>query len=258
MFDFSRDVVLVTGAAAGIGLEIASAFYRAGARVGLGDFRPDALARVASRFDDASWVYLGPVDVRDARSMEGFVNAVEAALGPITVGIACAGIYPNTLVLDMGVDEWDQVMETNARGVFLTCQAVARRMVAHGISGKIVTISSTAYQSGRVGAAHYCASKAAVAMFTRVLALELAPHGINANAIAPGMVEVEGGTSSISKEYAKAMTKVIPKGRAGQPIDVANAAMFLASPLAEFITGDVLLVDGGMSIGRANLPRSTP
>jgi 3-oxoacyl-[acyl-carrier protein] reductase len=131
-------------------------------------------------------------------------------------------------------------------------------MVALGIPGKIVTISSTAYQSGRVGASHYCASKAAVAMFTKVLALELAPYGINANAIAPGMIEVEGGISPISREYVEAMTKVIPKGRPGIPRDVANAALFLASPLAGFITGDVLLVDGGTSIGRANLPPSSP
>jgi 3-oxoacyl-[acyl-carrier protein] reductase len=258
MFDFSRDVVLVTGAGSGIGLEIAQAFYAAGARVALGDFRPDALARVAARFGDAERVYLGSVDVRDAGSVSEFVASAENTLGAVTIGIACAGIYPNTPVLDLSVEEWDRVMETNVRGVFLTCQAVARRMVALGLPGRIVTISSTAYQSGRVGAAHYCASKAAVAMFTKVLALELAPHGINANAIAPGMIEVEGGISPLSREYFEAMTKVIPKGRAGQPSDVSNAAMFLASPFAEFITGDVLLVDGGYSIGRANLPPSTP
>jgi 3-oxoacyl-[acyl-carrier protein] reductase len=258
VFDFSNDVVLVTGAAAGIGLEIASSFFAAGARVALGDLRPDALARTTARFPEPDRVFSGAVDVRDAASVAEFVAAAEAALGPITVGIACAGVYPNTPVLDLSVEEWDRVMETNARGVFLTCQAVARRMVALAITGKIVTISSTAYQSGRIGAAHYCASKAAVAMFTKVLALELAPHGINANAIAPGMVVVEGGTSSVSREYAAAMTKVIPMGRPGQPVDVANAAMFLASPFAQFITGDVLLVDGGTSIGRANLPLSSP
>jgi NAD(P)-dependent dehydrogenase (short-subunit alcohol dehydrogenase family) len=126
------------------------------------------------------------------------------------------------------------------------------------VHGKIVTISSTAYQTGRPGAAHYCASKAAVVMFTKVLALELAQHGINVNTIAPGMVEVEGGMSPISREYVEAMTKVIPWGRAGKPKDIANAALFLASPYAEFITGEVLLVDGGASAGRVNLPLSTP
>jgi NAD(P)-dependent dehydrogenase (short-subunit alcohol dehydrogenase family) len=156
------------------------------------------------------------------------------------------------------VEEWDRVMETNVRGVFLTCQAVARRMVELGLPGRIVTIASTAYQLGRIGAAHYCASKAAVAMFTKVLALELAPYGIKANAIAPGMIETVGDVSPYSREYFEAMTKAIPKGRAGQTSDVANAALFLASPLAEFITGDVLVVDGGYSIGRASLPLSTP
>lgn len=258
VFDFSSGVAIVTGAGAGIGLEVARAFYEAGARVALGDFRPEALERVAAHFPEAGRRYAGAVDVRDAGSVAAFVDAAEATLGPPTIAVACAGIYPNTPVLDMSPDEWDRVMETNARGVFLTCQAVARRMVAHGIKGKIITISSGAYQSGRPGAAHYCASKAAVVMFTKVLAMELARHAINVNSIAPGLVEVEGGISPITREYAQAMTRMIPWGRPGKPHDVANAALFLASPYAEFITGDVLLVDGGSSTGRPNLPPSTP
>ncbi|HLZ10208.1 MAG TPA: SDR family NAD(P)-dependent oxidoreductase [Chloroflexota bacterium] len=258
MIDFSGDVVLVTGAASGIGLEIARAFYDVGARVALGDLRWEALGRAMAHFDDAERVHLGEVDVRDAASVGAFVASAESVVGGISIAIACAGIYPNTPVLDLSVEDWDRVMETNVRGVFLTCQAVARRMISQRIPGKIITIASTAYQVGRVGAAHYCASKAAVAMFTKVLALELAPHGINANAIAPGMIEVGGGMSAFSPEYFDAMTKAIPKGRAGKSGDVANAALFLASPFAEFITGDVLLVDGGYSIGRASLPPSTP
>src|ERR1700693_3217598 len=114
-------------------------------------------------------------------------------------------------------------METNLRGVFLTCQAVGRSMVAHGTRGKIVTISSGAYQSGRVGAAHYCASKAGVVMFTKVLALELASHRINVNAIAPGLVEVEGEVSPVSREYIETLTRSIPWGRIGTPQDIAQA-----------------------------------
>jgi 3-oxoacyl-[acyl-carrier protein] reductase len=157
----------------------------------------------------------------------------------------------------MSVDEWDRVMETNARGVFLTCQAAARTMVAHGIKGKIITMASTAAQIGRPGAAHYCASKAAVVMFTKVLALELAARGINVNAIAPSLVEVDGGISPISREFVEASTRLIPLGRAGQPADVANAALYLASPYADFITGHVLMVDGGSTAGRGNLPLSS-
>jgi NAD(P)-dependent dehydrogenase (short-subunit alcohol dehydrogenase family) len=255
-FDFTDQVVLVTGAAAGIGRGIASAFHEAGARVAVGDVREAALERTASALGPG--VFAQVVDVRDADGVARFVDEAEKALGPVTVAVANAGIYPNTPVLDLGVDEWDRVMETNARGVFLTCQAAARRMVATGTPGKLVTIASGAYASGRVGAAHYCASKAAVVMFTRVLALELASPRINVNCIAPGLVKVDSETSPISAEYETALTKQIPWGRAGTPLDIAHAALFLASPFADYMTGEVLAVNGGTSAGRAFLPLSTP
>lgn len=255
MFDFRGQVVLVTGAGAGIGFGIAEAFYEVGARVGLGDVRPAALERAAARLPETDRVFAKALDVRDAASVAQFVEAAEGALGPATVVIANAGIYPNTPVLEMTQDEWDLVMETNVRGVFLTCQAAARSMTARATTGTIITISSGAYRSGRPGAAHYCASKAAVVMFTKVLALELAPSKINVNCIAPGLVEVEGEVSPLSEAYVEALTRTIPWGRIGQPRDIANTALFLASPYAEFITGEVLAVNGGTSAGRANLPR---
>src|SRR5438309_1461470 len=119
MFDFANDTVLVTGAGAGIGLEIARAFYEAGARVALGDFRADALERVLHHFPDPKRRSTSVVDVRDMESVAAYVSAAESALGPPTIAIACAGIYPNTPVLDMATEEWDRVMETNVRGVFL-------------------------------------------------------------------------------------------------------------------------------------------
>lgn len=255
-FDFTDRVVLVTGAAAGIGQGIARAFHQAGARVALGDVRDDALKCAASALGRD--VFSHVVDVRDSDQVARFVAEAEKALGPIAVAIANAGIYPNTPVLDMAVGEWDRVMETNARGVFLTCQAAARRMVASRIAGKIITIASGAYASGRVGASHYCASKAAVVMFTRVLALEVAARRINVNCIAPGLVKVDSETSPISEEYEHALTAQIPWGRAGTPLDIANAALFLASPYADYVTGEVLAVNGGTSAGRAFLPLSTP
>ncbi|HUG13954.1 MAG TPA: SDR family NAD(P)-dependent oxidoreductase [Thermomicrobiales bacterium] len=258
MLAFTGETVLVTGAGAGIGFGMAQAFHEAGARVAIGDNRPAAVERAASRLDDRERVFAATVDVRDAASVAAFVAGAEEALGPVTVAVANAGIYPNTPVLDMSVEEWDRVMETNVRGVFLTCQAVARGMVARGTLGRIITISSGAYQSGRVGAAHYCASKAGVVMFTKVLALELAKHRINVNCIAPGLVEVNSEVSPISEEYFRTLAAGIPLGRVGTPQDIANAAMMLASPYAEFITGEVLMVNGGSSAGRAFLPLSTP
>jgi 3-oxoacyl-[acyl-carrier protein] reductase len=148
------------------------------------------------------------------------------------------------------------VIETNLRGVFLTCQAAARRMVAAKRPGKIITISSGAHNSGRKGAAHYCASKAGVVMFTKVLAMELGPHHINVNGIAPGTITVDHDGSQVSHELVATLVGNIPWGRAGTPADVAHAALFLASPEADFITGEVLSVDGGAGTGRTYLPYS--
>lgn len=254
--DFTDRVVLVTGGAAGIGLGIASAFHRAGARVALGDVRSAALDAAAKRLGDR--VFTQPVDVRDERAVDGFVAAAERALGSIDVAVANAGIYPNAAVVDMTVEEWDRVMETNLRGVFLTCRAAARSMVARKAGGKIITIASGAASSGRRGAAHYCASKAGVAMFTKVLAMELGEHRINVNSIAPGLVTVERGGEHISEEFTRSQTSTIPLGRAGTPEDIARAALFLASSLAEWMTGEVLAVDGGSGTGRTYLPYSTP
>jgi NAD(P)-dependent dehydrogenase (short-subunit alcohol dehydrogenase family) len=255
-FDFKDHVVLVTGAAAGIGQGIAWAFHQAGAKVALGDVRTAALKRTAEALGPG--VFAQVMDVRDVADVARFVDEAEQALGPVTVAVANAGIYPNTPVVDMAVEEWDRVMETNVRGVFLTCQAAARHMLAAMTPGKLITISSGAYASGRVGAAHYCASKAAVVMFTKVLALELAAQHINVNCIAPGLIKVDSETSPISEEYEAALTQQIPWGRAGTPLDIANAALFLASPYADYMTGEVLAVNGGTSAGRAFLPLSTP
>lgn len=256
--DFTNHGIVITGAGAGIGLGIARAFLDAGAHVALGDFREAALARAAAGLGEASRVHTRVVDVRDEQSTAAFFEDAERALGTVTVAVANAGIYPNTPVLDMTTEEWDRVMETNARGVFLTCRAAARAMVARGTPGKIITLSSGAAQSGRQGAAHYCASKAAVVMFTKVLALELAAHHINVNCIAPGLIEVNSEVSPLTREYVETLTRSIPWGRIGTPADIAHAALFLASPLADFITGEVLAVNGGSSAGRAFLPLSTP
>jgi len=258
MLDFTDHVVLVTGAGAGIGFGIAEAFHRAGARVALGDLREAALARATDRLGRSARVFAGAVDVRDARCVDELLSASERALGSFTVAVANAGIYPNCPVLEMAVEEWDRVMETNLRGVFLTCQAAGRRMVAQGTRGKIITISSGAYQSGRKGASHYCASKAGVVMFTKVLAMELGPHRINVNCIAPGLVTVDRDVNQVSDEYFRALVDTIPWGRPGTPADVANAALFLASPLEDFITGETLSVDGGSGTGRTGLPYSRP
>jgi NAD(P)-dependent dehydrogenase (short-subunit alcohol dehydrogenase family) len=187
-------------------------------------------------------------DVRDAASVEVAVQQAIDRFGQIDVLVNNAGVYPNTPVIDMDEAEWDAVFDTNVKGIFLVSRTVARRMIARGAGGKIVSISSGSAESGRVGAAHYCASKAAVNMFTRVLAMELASHQIVVNAVAPGLIEVPGW--SLSEEYIDALVASTPMGRIGQPEDIARAVFYLASPEATYITGTVLSVNGGSLAGR--------
>jgi len=170
--------------------------------------------------------------------------------------VANAGIYPNSQVLDMTVDEWDRVIETNLRGAFLTCRAAARSMTAGGRPGKLITISSGAHASGRLGASHYCASKAGIVMLTRVLAMELAERRIHVNCIAPGYIKLDGAV--VPPDFEDAMIKNIPWRRFGTPADVAQAALFLGSPAADYVTGEVLSVNGGAFAGRAYLPLGSP
>ena len=254
-FDFRDAMVVVTGAGAGIGLGVAQAFHAAGGRVALGDLRQDAVDRAAAGLHGER-VFAGAVDVRDEQSVRAFFAAAERALGPATIAVANAGIYPNRPVLDMTVEEWDRVMETNMRGTFLTAQAAARSMTAGGRPGRIITMSSGAYASARLGASHYCASKAGVVMFTRVLAMELAEQRIQVNCIAPGYIRLDGAI--VPPDFENAMKKNIPWGRFGTPSDVAQAALFLASPAADYVTGEVLAVNGGAFAGRSYLPLGMP
>ena len=256
-FDFSGATVVVTGAGSGIGLAIAQAFHAAGARVALGDMNKDAVERTAAGLGGER-IFSGGVDVRDEASVEAFFTAAEQALGPVTVVVANAGIFPNCPVLEMPVTEWDRVMDTNLRGTFLTCQAAARSMVAGERPGKIITISSGAHASARLGGSHYCASKAGIVMFTKVLAMELAPQHINVNCIAPGYITTKPDNAAVDPAFQHAMLRNIPWGRFGTPAEVAQSALFLASSAAEYVTGEVLAVNGGAFAGRAYLPLNRP
>jgi len=243
-------VVLVTGGGHGIGRAICEIFAQDGTRVVIADRLANAAESVANaiREETAAEALPVEVDVRDAASVEAAVQQVIDRFGQIDVLVNNAGIYPNTPVVEMDEAEWDAVFDTNVKGMFLVSRTVARRMIERGAGGRIVNISSGSAKSGRVGAAHYCASKAAVDMFTRVLALELAPHDIVVNAVAPGLIEVPDW--SLSDEYINALVTMTPMGRIGQPEDIARAVFYLASPEATFITGSVLSVDGGSLAGR--------
>jgi 3-oxoacyl-[acyl-carrier protein] reductase len=249
-FDHRDRVALVTGAAHGIGLGIALAFAGAGASVALADRDEDAVWEAASAIASECETETLPivVDVQDAAAVDSAVSHILDRFGQIDVLVNNAGIYPNTLVVEMDEEEWDAVFDVNVKGTFLVSRAVARAMIARGAGGRIVNITSGAAESGRIGAAHYCASKAAVDMFTRVLALELAPYDIAVNAVGPGLIQVDG--QSLHQEYVDALVAMTPMQRMGRPEDVAQAVLYLASPTATYITGTTLYVDGGGLAGR--------
>ncbi len=254
--EFAGRRVLVTGAGAGIGRGIVTAFAHAGASVAVVDVASDRVKMVAAELADGPGRAFGVVgDVRTAASVDRVVEEAVHHLGRVDVLVNNAAIYPNCPVIEMPEEQWDAVIDTNLKGTFLMSRAIARRMVADGVEGHIVNIASGAYRSARRGASHYCASKAAIVMFSKVLAQELAERRIHVNVVSPGLIDV-GRRDDVNTGYRDALIKTIPWGRMGVPAEIAEAVLFLSSRRAEYITGAVLDVDGGSSAGRFFLPYS--
>ncbi len=253
-FSLAGQVALVTGGATGLGLAIATAFGRAGATIALNDLTPDR-AEAACATLRARGIACHPhaADVRDGAAVAAMVAAIARDLGRLDIAVANAGIYPNTPFLDLAEDEWRRVIDTNLTGTFHTCQAAARAMVRAGRGGRIIALSSGAANGAIWGWSHYCASKAGVVLLTKGMALELAPHDIRVNSILPGYIDVPEGGAHLAPAYKDRARGTAPLGRPGTPEDIANAALLLASPLAAYITGTTLVVDGGTSAGCAGL-----
>ena len=252
--DFAGQTVLVTGAATGLGFAIAREFGLAGARIALNDLSPESLEEPCEQLanlDIECRTFAG--DVRNSAAVTGMVEDILSQFGAIDILVANAGLYPVSGFLDMSEDEWDRVIDTNLKGAFLTCQAAARAMVSAGHGGQIITMSSGAANRAILGWSHYCTSKAGVVMLTRSMALELAPLGIRVNAILPGYIDVDEGGEHLDPAYKETARNSIPLGRPGTPADIANAVLLLASPLAAYVTGATLTVDGGGSAGNPTI-----
>jgi 3-oxoacyl-[acyl-carrier protein] reductase len=256
--DFSGEVALVTGAATGLGFAIARAFGLCGATIALNDLAEDRVEAACEWLRQESIACRGYMaDVRDAGAVSALVTSIEDELEAPSVVVANAGLYPNTPFLEMSEAEWDRVIDTNLKGVFLICQAAARSMVRAGKAGRIIVVSSTAAQRAIWGWSHYCASKAAAVMLTRAMAKgtpgdwgrELGVHGIRVNAVPPGYIDVADGGRHLSLAYREGARSAAALDRPGTPEDVARGVLMLASPLADYISGAAVVIDGGASAG---------
>ncbi len=243
--DFKGKVVIVTGGARGIGRQIALAFAQYGAKVAICDLNEDALKETVLDIEKAGGEGMYAIaNVTVANDVDVMVDKVVDKWGRVDILINNAGITRDGLLIRMKEEDWDAVLGVNLKGVFLMTRAVAKLMMKQR-SGKIVNIASVVGVMGNVGQANYSASKGGVIAFTKTVAKELATRGINVNAVAPGFIQTKM-TEVLSEDVKKRLMDTIPMRKLGQPQDVANACLFLTSSLADYITGQTLLVDGGM------------
>jgi len=249
LFSLHGRAALVTGGSRGLGLEIAEGLGQAGARVAITARRREWLDDAASRLRalDVDCLATGG-DVADSRDVQRVVEEVTREFGAIDILVNAAGRAWGAPAEQMPLEKWHEVMEANATGTFLMCQAVGRGMIARRY-GRIINVASLAGLAGQpaevMDAVAYSASKGAVIALTRDLAVKWARHGITVNAIAPGWFPTRLSEKVIERA-GQAITAMIPMGRIGRPGEVKGAAVFLASDAASYITGQVFAIDGGL------------
>jgi 3-oxoacyl-[acyl-carrier protein] reductase len=243
IMQLENTVAFITGARRGIGRAIAVKFAQNGADCVL--LARNAPAELAEEIRGLGRRAL-PIacDVSDADAVEAAVKQTIAEFGKIDVLVNNAGIARDSLLIRMKVEQWQNVIDVNLSGAFYCTKAVARYMLKAN-AGRIITISSVIGQMGNAGQANYAASKAGLIGFTKSVAKELGSRGITANAIAPGFITTDM-TADLGDEARTALLQNVPLGKLGEPEDVAEVALFLASPGARYITGQVLNVDGGL------------
>lgn len=240
-FDFTDRSVIVTGAARGIGLEVARFFADAGARLYMCDFDADELKKAADELGANGF----PVDVSSTEQVEALVNQVVEETGSIDVVVNNAGILRDTVLWKMTDEQWDQVLAVHAGGTFRFTRAAVPHMRAKEY-GRIINVTSYTGLHGNTGQANYATAKAGIIGFTKTAAKELARFGITVNAISPNAKTRM--VASIPEDKLAEIASGIPLGRFAEPSEIATAIGFLASEEAGYTTGDVLLVDGGLSM----------
>jgi 3-oxoacyl-[acyl-carrier protein] reductase len=244
--DLSGQVAIVTGAARGLGRAIAENLARCGAKVACVDVRAELLGETVSAIQAAGGTAMAlTCDVTDSERVSAVVEEVVKGWGGLQILVNNAGITKDTLIMRMKDEQWDAVIGINLRGTFLFTRTASRYLMK-AQRGRIINIASVSGITGNPGQANYSASKAGIIGLTRTVAKELAGRNITVNAVAPGFIATEM-TAALSEEVVAEVKKRIPLGRMGQPQDIADAVLFLASPAADFITGHVLTVDGGLT-----------
>ncbi len=246
MIDLTGKSALITGASQGLGAAMARALHQAGAAVALNYF-PDAAGANAANAEalaqelGAARAAAFPADVRDAAAVAALAQAVHTHFGQLDIVVNNAGIARDRTLAKMSDAEWQSVIDTNLTGVFHVCRAAAP-LLAEG--GRIVNLSSVSAVVGTFGQANYVAAKAGVIGLTKTLSRELGRRGITVNAVAPGLVLTELG-QTVPEPVRAEWLKAIPLGRFAEPHEIAGAVLFLCSPLASYMTGQTLHVNGG-------------
>ena len=245
--DFQGSTVLVTGGTRGIGRALVEAFSDAGANVAF-TYRSStaAAAALVDRLEEQGTEALSlQGDVADLDAAQNHVEAVTDRFGGLDVLVNNAGITRDGLLLRMSEDDWDDVVDTNLKGVFNFCKAAYMPMMRSG--GAIINISSVVGTTGNAGQTNYAASKAGVVGFSKSLAKELGSRGVNVNVVAPGYVQTDM-TDELDEETQASIRETVPLDRLAEPHEIAEAVLFLASPAATYITGHVLHVNGGLAM----------
>ena len=247
-YDLSNVVVIVTGAARGVGRAIVSRFIQAGARVLAADRDDEGLAETVEPHSGAAVGVIG--DISTLEGVEAIVSGAVDHFGRLDVCVNNAAVAPHASLMEERVEVWDTVYAVNCRGTFLMTQAAGQVMIRQGDGGRIINFSSGVSRRGSAGAAAYASSRAATEAFSRVAAIELAPYDILVNTVSPGLIDTQ--PKPLPPRMAAALTSRIPTlplARAGEAEEVANLVLWLASDEASYVTGSIYNVDGAAGIG---------